>query len=424
MASLLMLVLGAILGVLESLTNTEHNTSQRIDDEQSARVTLAQLERDVRGAAALMVQGPAPSSTTMDLQLADGPDQVAWVFDLTGAHTLTRSENGNITAVLADVVSGGFSYSDATGQSSSWLTPGDIARSATIGAGRGGGRKPSAHGATVALGRGRGPQPVGGGLHMTGRCRRCRRHNSGIADGGARCRACADRALTGGPGAGARRSHRLTPQPGRRRPLWPRRRRAWPTPSTTSPTADPTPAPSLTRSPTHEGFNWVAHAIDNNTYTVNSEGTANNVSRTVTEKVFRWPFAMFSAKGLTLTDSLAPDAIRVRDGDSGQAFIGSNEGISLGSAAGSGQVFFSPLGTCAGCSNPVGQPGPYGPDGPYGGPQPATVPDDASPCPPSGGARRRWMATSRRCSTRVRTCATHRKGSRSPATCRARPARW
>ena len=131
-ASLLMLVLGAILGVLESLTNTEHTTSQRIDDEQSARVTLAQLERDVRGAAALMVQGPAPSSTTMDLQLADGPNQVAWVFDLTGAHTLTRSENGNITAVLADVVSGGFSYSDATGQSSSWLTPGDIARYATI----------------------------------------------------------------------------------------------------------------------------------------------------------------------------------------------------------------------------------------------------------------------------------------------------
>ena len=59
--------------------------------------------------------------------------------------------------------------------------------------------------------------------------------------------------------------------------------------------------------PDPRGFNWVAHAIDNNTYTVNSEGTANNVSRAVTEKVFRWPFAMFSAKGLTLTDSLAPD---------------------------------------------------------------------------------------------------------------------
>jgi len=131
-ASLLMVVLGAILGVLESLTNTEHTTSLRIDDEQSARVTLAQLERDVRGAQGLVVQGTAPSSTALELLMADGSSQVEWVFDLSGGHTLTRSENGSTTVVLNGVVGGGFSYSDATGQSSAWLTPGDIARCTTV----------------------------------------------------------------------------------------------------------------------------------------------------------------------------------------------------------------------------------------------------------------------------------------------------
>jgi len=148
--------------------------------------------------------------------------------------------------------------------------------------------------------------------------------------------------------------------------------------SNSGPLADP--------QPDARGFNWVAHAIDNNTYTVNSAGTVNSVTRTVTEKVFRWPFALFTQHGLTISDSLAPDAIKIRDGDTGGAFVGSNSGISLGSGPGTGQVFFSPDGSCAGCSNPIGQPGPYGPDGPYGGPQLPSVPAGASPCPADWGS--------------------------------------
>jgi prepilin-type N-terminal cleavage/methylation domain-containing protein len=141
-ASVLLLVLGAILGVLESLTTPEHSTSTRIDDEQAVRLTLATLEHDVR-AGRLVVRGSAPSDTTLDVILA--PDvststtmvststtRVEWVFDVANSHTLTRyDQDGTVTNVLNGVTSGAFSYSDQTGQDSAWIWP-DEAHCATI----------------------------------------------------------------------------------------------------------------------------------------------------------------------------------------------------------------------------------------------------------------------------------------------------
>jgi prepilin-type N-terminal cleavage/methylation domain-containing protein len=83
---IMLLVAGALLAALESGTNAERHSSRRIDDEQSVRVVLAQLTRDVRNSNGLL-SGTALDE--VDLGYLNG-DEVLWTFDPNG-HVLQRS---------------------------------------------------------------------------------------------------------------------------------------------------------------------------------------------------------------------------------------------------------------------------------------------------------------------------------------------
>ena len=136
--TLLVLILGALLGALDSMTRTERITSTRVDDDQALRLTLAQLTRDVGDANPVQAQpsvGAYP--TTADL-LLDGPPSthVQWSFDA-GAQTLTRfvflGPVKKPTAVLGQVTQATFVWLDAAGAdlaSQPWVTPDDVVRCA------------------------------------------------------------------------------------------------------------------------------------------------------------------------------------------------------------------------------------------------------------------------------------------------------
>jgi prepilin-type N-terminal cleavage/methylation domain-containing protein len=130
--SVLLLVIGALLSGLESMTRAERTTSGRIDDEQALRLTLAQLTRDGRDAEQIQAEPTtAAYSTTMDLVV--GGSHVRWAF---AAGALTRSivaDDGTAraTSVLAGVTASAFSWVGPGGQqlpSEPWATPADIAR--------------------------------------------------------------------------------------------------------------------------------------------------------------------------------------------------------------------------------------------------------------------------------------------------------
>jgi prepilin-type N-terminal cleavage/methylation domain-containing protein len=83
--TLMLLVTGALLVALESGTRAERHASSRIDSEQSVRLVLAQLTRDVGDANALL---PAINPNQIDLGFAGG-GEVRWWYDGTG-HILRR----------------------------------------------------------------------------------------------------------------------------------------------------------------------------------------------------------------------------------------------------------------------------------------------------------------------------------------------
>ena len=135
--SVLLLVLGALLSGLESMTSAERTTSGRVDDEQSLRLTLSQLTRDVRDADTIEAQ-PSLSAyaTTLDVQLAGA--HVRWIFD-PAAHSLSRlvvgdDSSAQATAVESGVAGATFTWFDAAGRSVAtqpWATPGDVAACVT-----------------------------------------------------------------------------------------------------------------------------------------------------------------------------------------------------------------------------------------------------------------------------------------------------
>jgi prepilin-type N-terminal cleavage/methylation domain-containing protein len=143
--TLLLVVLGSILGMLESLTSAQATTSTRIDDAQSARLTLAQFSHDVRSAASV-VAPPVPSdyATTVDVILNDsGHTEVQWVYDPV-AQTLTRnvvtSGQPSATSVLDGVANGTgpppvFAWLAADGTNlitAAWATTADVAHCAVV----------------------------------------------------------------------------------------------------------------------------------------------------------------------------------------------------------------------------------------------------------------------------------------------------
>jgi prepilin-type N-terminal cleavage/methylation domain-containing protein len=83
--TLMLLVTGALLAALESGTRAERHASSRIDSEQSVRLVLAQLTRDVGDASALL---DASNANQIDLGFAGG-GEVRWWYDV-GGHTLRR----------------------------------------------------------------------------------------------------------------------------------------------------------------------------------------------------------------------------------------------------------------------------------------------------------------------------------------------
>jgi len=91
--SILLVVMGGLLGALESGTSAEHNASTRIDDEQAVAVVLAQFTRDVRNATAVEIVPVASLTTTVELveQSASGLLYVRWALEPSGSGlALTR----------------------------------------------------------------------------------------------------------------------------------------------------------------------------------------------------------------------------------------------------------------------------------------------------------------------------------------------
>lgn len=103
--TVLMLVTGALLSALDSATRTERRASTRIDDEQAVRLVLAQLTRDVRGAAGVRPETTLPDQLDLD---EVGGAHVRWSYDSAGARqTLTRSTVSGSGQATAGVSAGG-----------------------------------------------------------------------------------------------------------------------------------------------------------------------------------------------------------------------------------------------------------------------------------------------------------------------------
>lgn len=113
---ILMTVVGAVLGVMESMTSSERRTSLRIDDEQNVRFVIAAVSRDLRAANPVLV---APAGVDphrqLDLCVGDtgaagpgpctnGQTQVRWSYD--GVGTLTRAVVVSSTPSSTQVLQG------------------------------------------------------------------------------------------------------------------------------------------------------------------------------------------------------------------------------------------------------------------------------------------------------------------------------
>jgi type II secretory pathway pseudopilin PulG len=114
--SILLLVLGGLLGALDSGTGAEHTASTRIDDEQAVAVVLAQFTRDVRNATAVEPVAITSLPTTIELvePSGSGVQYVRWAIEASGsAFALTRY----LAAAPGDAGSPGVSVGGLTGAS-------------------------------------------------------------------------------------------------------------------------------------------------------------------------------------------------------------------------------------------------------------------------------------------------------------------
>ena len=97
--TILMVVVGAILSALESGSRTERVASDRVDDEQTARLVLSQLDVDVRNATAVL--SGTTAGTELDLQ--SGGNHVRWtVAGTTLARSLVDDTTSTVTAGVSD----------------------------------------------------------------------------------------------------------------------------------------------------------------------------------------------------------------------------------------------------------------------------------------------------------------------------------
>jgi len=140
--TIMLVVLGALVGGLASLTGAERTASSHIDDEQRGRFVLASLTQDLRSAQQLV----APATVALggaSAELVSLGLHVVWSYDRAG--TLTRftvAADGvtrSVSASYTGVVNGAngppvFAWLDPAGTdlgAQSSTTPADLARCAT-----------------------------------------------------------------------------------------------------------------------------------------------------------------------------------------------------------------------------------------------------------------------------------------------------
>ncbi|HMC38959.1 MAG TPA: hypothetical protein VKI19_04800 [Acidimicrobiales bacterium] len=119
-------VLAMAAGSLISLQNATSRNGSAIQEEQSASLVMAQMERDIRSASSISFPAGASPSQQLEMTVvnASGPDSlVLWVYSPDAA-TLTREVQVNGTfaptgSAISHITNGAttpvFTYSDLTG---------------------------------------------------------------------------------------------------------------------------------------------------------------------------------------------------------------------------------------------------------------------------------------------------------------------
>lgn len=145
--SILMVVLGALVGGMATLFNTEKRSSTHITDEQSARFVMDAVTRDLRAANPVLPQTALSTyhSTADVLTGPAGSGQVhlRWTYDGVGTlrrWTVNADGTTSLSGTYPGIVNGAgvpvFSWIDRLGQDLTapglgWATVGDVARCAT-----------------------------------------------------------------------------------------------------------------------------------------------------------------------------------------------------------------------------------------------------------------------------------------------------
>ena len=135
-------------------------------------------------------------------------------------------------------------------------------------------------------------------------------------------------------------------------------------------------------------FGYTATFVDENTWTVDSQGTVNGVKHAIRALVTResvYPYAIFTQQDLTFNGNGGANVTSynsITDPgkliDTNHAFIGSNHAITInGGGGGDQQDYFTPNGSCSGCPNGHQRAGPRAT------PEP-TPPSPSQSCPVGG----------------------------------------
>jgi type II secretory pathway pseudopilin PulG len=106
-------------------------------------------------------------------------------------------------------------------------------------------------------------------------------------------------------------------------------------------------------------FSYTATYVDQNTWTVRSQGTLNGIKHAIQATVSRdeeYPYAIFTEQDLTLdgnsTGNISSYNSITGATNTGNADIGSNHAITVrGGGGGDAQDYYTPAGSCTGCTN-------------------------------------------------------------------------
>lgn len=113
-------------------------------------------------------------------------------------------------------------------------------------------------------------------------------------------------------------------------------------------------------------FSYTATMINKNKWMIRSRGEVAGVAHSLQADVSResqYPYAIFTEQALTFNGNGGANVSSYNSAtgatDTGNAFVGSNNGITInGGGGGDGQHYYTPAGSCSGCSNPEQRPGP------------------------------------------------------------------